>query len=279
MCRMFALRSTVSCPVQDSLLDADRSLQRLSEVNPHGWGVGHYVQDVPQIVKSPEMAADSPVYSALSNQIESSCVVAHVRRATHGDYTVANTHPFQYGRWIFAHNGNIADFDDLRPTLLEEIAPSLRSHIVGTTDSEVLFYRLLTAMSDAGILDTEADHVGPQALWESISSVVMRVAELAGGLYDDLDGPSDETYLTFVLTDGSTLIGYQGGKPLFVHAPAIVHGNQTKSWAVEQGATDHFLLASEPAHNPTMWASIRHGGVVGVSSDMTVWTSSNALAG
>ncbi|QLH79954.1 class II glutamine amidotransferase [Halosimplex rubrum] len=275
---MFALRSSVSCRVQESLLDADKSLQRLSEVNPHGWGVGQYVQGVPEIVKSPEMAAESPVYSTLSNQIDSSCVVAHVRRATHGDHTVANTHPFQYGRWLFAHNGNIADFDDLRATLLDEIAPSLRSHIVGTTDSEVLFYRLLTAMSDAGVLGKEADDIGPQVLWESISSVVERVAELAGGMHDDPDGPSDETYLTFVLTDGSTLIGHQGGKSLFVHAPAINYGDQTKSWAVGQGATDHFLLASEPAHNPRMWASIQHGGVVGVSPDMTVWTSSNALA-
>ena len=224
------------------------------------------------------MAAESPMYSALSNQIESSCVVAHVRRATHGDYTIANTHPFQYGRWAFAHNGNIADFDDLRPTLLDEIAPFLRSHSVGTTDSEVLFFRLLTAMADAGVLDTKADQIDPQSLWESISPVVERVAELAGGMHHDPNGPSDETYLTFVLTDGNTLIGHQGGRSLFVHAPAINHGDQERSWAVEQGATDHLLLASEPAHNPAMWTSIRHGGVVGVGPDMTIWTSPNAPA-
>lgn len=278
MCRMFALRSTVSCPVQESLTDADRSLQRLSEINPHGWGVAHYVQGVPQIVKSPEMAADSPVYSTLSNQIESNCVVAHVRRATHGDHTVANTHPFQYGRWVFAHNGNIADFDDLRPILLNEIAPSLRSHIVGTTDSEVVFFRLLTAMSDAGVLDTEAGQVSPEELWKSIRPVVERVAELAGGMHDDTNGPSDQTYLTFVLTDGTTLIGHQGGKSLFVHAPAISHGNQERSRAVEQGATDHFLLASEPAHDPEMWTPIQHGEVIGVGPNMRVWSSEKALA-
>lgn len=278
MCRMFALRSIVNCPVQESLTDADRSLQRLSEINPHGWGVAHYVQGVPQIVKSPETAADSPVYSALSNQVNSSCVVAHVRRAAYGAHAVANTHPFQYGRWVFAHNGNIAGFDDLRPTLLDEIAPPLRSHIVGTTDSEVLFSRLLTAMADADVIDTESGQVGPEALWESISTVVERVAELAGGMHDDTNGPSDETYLTFVLTDGNALIGHQGGKSLFVHAPTIKLGEQEKSWAVDQGATDHFLLASEPAHNPTMWTSIRHGGVVGVGPDMTVWTTPNALA-
>lgn len=275
---MFALRSTVSCPVQESLTDAEQSLQRLSEINPHGWGVAHYVQRVPQIVKSPDMAADNPVYRALSNQIESKSVIAHVRRATHGEHTVANTHPFQYGRWVFAHNGNIADFDDLRPTLLEEVAPSLRSHIVGTTDSEVLFFRLLTAMADAGVLDADAKSISPQSLWESISSVVERVAELAGGMHDDPDGPSDQTYLTFVLTDGSTLVGHQGGKSLFVHAPAINHGNRERSWAVEQGATDHFLLASEPVHNSNVWTPIRHGGAVGVDSDMAVWTSENALA-
>lgn len=39
----FALRNTV-CPVQKSLTKADRSLQQLSESNPHGWGVAHYVQ-------------------------------------------------------------------------------------------------------------------------------------------------------------------------------------------------------------------------------------------
>jgi hypothetical protein len=100
---------------------------------------------------------------------------------------------------------------------------------VGTTDSEVLFFRLLTAMADAGVLDTEAGQVGPQTLWESISSVVAQVAELAGGMYDDTDGPSDQTYLTFVFTDGNTLIGHQEGKSLFVHAPAIDHGTRKRS--------------------------------------------------
>lgn len=224
------------------------------------------------------MAAESPVYSALSNQLESSCVVEHVRRATHGDNTIANTHPFQYGRWVFAHNGNIADFDDLQPTLLDEIAPSLRFYIVGTTDCDVLFFQLLTAMADAGVLDTEAGQVSPQALWESISSVVERVAELASRMHTDTDGPSDQTYLTFVLTDGDTLVGYQGGKSLFVHAPAINHGTQKRSRRVEQGATDHFLLASEPVHGPEVWTPIQHGGVIGVGPDMEVWSSEKALA-
>ncbi len=37
-----------------------------------------------------------------------------------------------------------------------------------------------------------------------------QVADLAGGMHDDTDGPSDQMYLTFELTDSDTLIGHQG---------------------------------------------------------------------
>lgn len=279
MCRMFALRSHVTCPIERALIDADCSLERLSHTNPHGWGVAHYVQGVPQLVKSPEMAADTPVYDTLSSQIESKTVVAHVRRATHGDHTIGNTHPFQYGRWVFAHNGNIAGFDEVRSTLREGVASDLRPHILGDTDSEILFYVLLTALSDAGHLDDDGRFSGsPKDLWEIIRPVVTRVAELGGGMHTDPDGPSDRTYLTFVLTDGQTLIGHQGGKPLFVHAPSIDHENLNEPpWVIERGTADHFLLASEPAHDPQMWTPIQQGGVVGVGHDMSVWTSPEAL--
>ena len=60
LCRMFALRSAVSCPVQESLLDADQSLQRLSEVNPRGWVLG-YAQGVPHIVTGRRSEGDDGV--------------------------------------------------------------------------------------------------------------------------------------------------------------------------------------------------------------------------
>ena len=46
--------------------------------------------------------------------IRSDNVIAHIRKATQGQVSLENTHPFVrelWGRyWVFAHNGNLKDF-------------------------------------------------------------------------------------------------------------------------------------------------------------------------
>ena len=55
-----------------------------------------------------------------------------------------NTHPFRYGPFIFCHNGKINDFSIHKNTLWKSIHPRLRSQIKGQTDSEYLFFLLLS---------------------------------------------------------------------------------------------------------------------------------------
>jgi len=55
-----------------------------------------------------------------------------------------NCHPFRQGRWLFVHNGVIAGFQAMRRELLLAVEPALFDDIVGSTDSEVLFYLALT---------------------------------------------------------------------------------------------------------------------------------------
>ncbi len=78
--------------------------------------------------------------------VASETVLAHVRSATQGEKTVLNCHPFQYGRWVFAHNGDIPDFAKHREALFDEVAPNLRRYILGETDSEVVFFIFLVAL-------------------------------------------------------------------------------------------------------------------------------------
>ena len=47
---------------------------------------------------------------------------------------------------LFAHNGNVENFEECRSDFLNEIDQELRFFILGHTDSEVLFYFLLTLM-------------------------------------------------------------------------------------------------------------------------------------
>ena len=55
-----------------------------------------------------------------------------------------NCHPFRRGRWLFVHNGYIADFHLLRRELMLGIAPELFAEVHGSTDTEVVFYLALT---------------------------------------------------------------------------------------------------------------------------------------
>ena len=55
-----------------------------------------------------------------------------------------NCHPFRRGRWLFLHNGYIADFHLLRRELMLGIAPELFAEVHGSTDTEVVFHLALT---------------------------------------------------------------------------------------------------------------------------------------
>jgi predicted glutamine amidotransferase len=55
-----------------------------------------------------------------------------------------NTHPFLYRDYVFAHNGELSNFERNSEKLLPFIDSSLRENIIGKTDSEQLFYLLLT---------------------------------------------------------------------------------------------------------------------------------------
>ena len=55
-----------------------------------------------------------------------------------------NCHPFRHGKWLFVHNGEIFEIEKLRRKLLLTVSEDLFPQILGTTDSEVMFYLALT---------------------------------------------------------------------------------------------------------------------------------------
>ena len=107
MCRLFGFRSVIQSQVHRSLVSADNAIGVQSAHHPDGWGVAYYVGGAPHLVKSAASAVSDRIFQRVSGVVASDTVVAHVRKATHGELSPLNAHPFQYGRWIFAHNGNI----------------------------------------------------------------------------------------------------------------------------------------------------------------------------
>src|SRR2546430_2252107 len=131
MCRLFGFRSVIPSQVHRSLTAADNALAEQSKAHADGWGVAHYVDGTPHGTRAPSTAVSDAIFHRLSGIVSSETVLAHVRRATVGPKTVLNCHPFQYGKWVFAHNGEIRDFEAKRAALLDEIAPRLRRFILG----------------------------------------------------------------------------------------------------------------------------------------------------
>ena len=152
MCRLFGFRSVIPSQVHRSLLAAENALGIQSNQHPDGWGVAFYVDGAPHVTRSPTTALGDALFHRLSGVVSSETVLAHVRKATQGNLSVLNCHPFQHGRWVFAHNGDVPTFAQHRETLINEVSPRLRRYILGETDSEVVFFMILTQLLRYGAL-------------------------------------------------------------------------------------------------------------------------------
>src|ERR1051325_690286 len=147
MCRLFGFRSVIPSKVHRSLLAAENALGLQSNLHPDGWGVAFYVDGSPHVTRSPSTALGDALFHRLSGVVSSETVLAHVRKATQGAKTVLNCHPFQYGRWVFAHHGAIPELERFRAAVRAEVAPPLRRFILGETDSELVFFVFLSRLA------------------------------------------------------------------------------------------------------------------------------------
>ena len=276
MCRLFGFRSVLQSQVHRSLVGAENALAAQSVRHPDGWGVAYYQAGAPHVIKSTQAAVDDHIFRRVSGVVSSETVLAHLRKATVGDHSIVNIHPFQFGRWVFAHNGNLAGFDALRPKLLERVPPVFRRFILGDTDSELLFMLLISKMADR--CDPTRRGFPLRDLFDAIAETVEVVESIVGPICEDPDGPPTATYLTFVVTNGTSLAAYQGGKPLHVstHKTRCPERDVCPSFApeceapTERGFVNHFIVSSEPLMGENVWRPLALRQTVGVDFRMQV---------
>jgi predicted glutamine amidotransferase len=113
--------------------------------NGDGFGVGWYGErEAPGLFRSIEPAWNDRNLLELSRMTTSSRVFAHIRASTGSAVQQTNCHPFRHGRWLWMHNGMLADFPRIKRELALAVDPLLFSEIEGSTDSEMLFFLALT---------------------------------------------------------------------------------------------------------------------------------------
>jgi glutamine amidotransferase len=254
--------------VHRSLLAAENALGTQSNQHPDGWGVAFYVDGAPHVTRSPQTALGDQLFHRLSGVVSSQTVLAHVRKATRGDKTVLNCHPFQYGRWVFAHNGDIPDFDRHRVALMAEVSPELTRFVLGETDSEVLFFMLLSELA------------GQRALAEnrSASELASALRKMDRKVRSICDTPDNPASLTVVVTNGEAMAAAHGGKDLFLstYKTRCSDRHQCRSLSPEceapttTGKVNHCIISSEPLQGENVWLPLKQGDVVSVDARMYV---------
>lgn len=138
MCQLLGM----NCNVPTDIVFSFEGFHRrggLTDQHADGWGIAFFEEDGWRVFLDPQPSATSPVARFVREYpIKSRNVIAHIRKATQGKVSLANTHPFRrelWGReWIFAHNGNLEGIPD---------CTGLRFQPIGNSDSEHAFCWLL----------------------------------------------------------------------------------------------------------------------------------------
>lgn len=189
MCELLALSSAHPARLTFSLHEL--AAHGLPDGPTHdGWGVGFHDGHDVALFREPSAAGGSPLVQHLQTQgPESRLVISHIRRATRGVVSLANTQPFVRelgGRMhLFAHNGDLPEVERALP-----LSPH-GFRRVGQTDSEHAFCALLERVR---ALDDNGFTPSIDARREAIAGFAARLRTL---------GPAN-----FLYTDGELLFAH-----------------------------------------------------------------------
>jgi predicted glutamine amidotransferase len=273
MCRLFGFKSAVPSRPHRSLLAAENALAAQAADHPDGWGIGWFAEDDAYVVKSASPAHACERFRQVANRLQSHTFVAHVRRATVGGVDVNNAHPFRHGRWLFAHNGTVFGLAELREWIDARTRPDLALQIVGDTDSERLFFYLLTSMASAGVDPTGRTPAEALAVGGALRQALLTLDREAArrGVRRPI--------LNVLLTDGRVFVAQRAGHPLWMSTqkkscPDAGTCPMMPKVCLEPervgDRVNHLLVASEPIGDENVWEGIPDGSTVVLDDHFTL---------
>jgi len=232
-----------------------------THANKDGWGVSVRSGRETFLVKEAAPANDSPWVRLMeSQQIDTSLVLAHVRRASKGKLTLENTHPFKRemgGRvHVFAHNGDVSPVIETFPE------QSTHSQPIGDTDSEHAFCLLLERLNRAWSGPGEEPDLGARMQILAEVGKELRSLGTANFLYTDNDFLFVHADKRRYDDDGVISEPRWPGLQLFKH-----RANEAKRFraaGVDIGASEGpmTMVASLPLFDEEQWEPIPEGTVL-----------------
>jgi glutamine amidotransferase len=231
MCRLLGIVASEPTEFRLTLREAPRSLAVLSREHRDGWGIAIWDDAASwQLDKGVACAHEDERFHELAGR-RGELMIAHIRQRTVGQSSIENTHPFQSGRWIFAHNGTVKATAFLR----ERVSPARARAIRGQTDSELLFAFFLTRLDAAGVADATPDGVTDRVIKDAVR---------------ELRACADFGSYNFLLSDSRATYAHRFGRSMFL---------------LERGPNDVVRVQRESREGvlvQTPWSQRRHAVLV-----------------
>ncbi len=259
MCRLFGMISVEAVNARKYLVDDPCSLLRQSNcdgkrLQSDGWGVGYYADNGDPVIVKSEGAVfkeKERFISAVKNAY-SRIFVAHIRQASNPRglpkeklISIENSQPFNYKRYIFAHNGTINIPDEVIEALGD-----WGGMVRGVNDSEVYFWYIVKEM-EGGRSFQEA----LRRFKDEMSSLWMENRHK----YPKKKRPY--SVLNTILSDGERLYVYceydeKGG------GEALCFKNQHVSQIAYTINSGSLIVASERTNLEDEWMNMRSGQIL-----------------
>ena len=261
MCRLFGLHAgTTTVAATFWLIDAPDSLSAQSHRNPDGAGVGAFGADgTATVSKQPIAAWQDTQFASAAHDLRGTAFVAHVRYASTGDHTLANTHPFLQDGPLFAHNGVVQGLPELDRRLADLSVADL---VGGETDSERVFALVTAETGRHGGNVTEGITAAISWIGERLPVYALNLVLTTATDLWALRYPATHELYVLPRPAGGTAADHGHGLDA---ATSRIHARSP-----HLARRPSVIIASEPMDSDPGWRLLDAGELLHVRSDLTV---------
>ena len=145
------------------------------------------------------------------------------------------------------------------------MSPHFIRFILGETDSEILFFIILSEVMKYGLNKN------------SIAKAINKILEIIGPFEINTDADDSHTFLSFILTNGKHMAAFQGGKSLYYSSHKTkcpesgtcnFYNDTCEKKVSNKTIVNHLLFSSEPLSGQNEWTKMKPGEFVMVDSEM-----------
>lgn len=244
MCRFLAYSGSPIL-MEELIFNAENSLvnqskhatMRNNPLNGDGFGLGWYPDhdEIPGTFVSIEPAWSNRNLIQLSSKIKTEHFFAHIRDASKGmPVSQSNCHPFQYGPFLWMHNGRLDQFSRFRRQIMNDLSDKAFNFIQGNTDSECAFALFLDEINfDRNATDEQ--------LINAMKSTIRKIAQ-----YRRSAGANRNALINFAFTS----------KRLSLFTRLSTINDVRPASLFYKQCQDALIVSSEPLEDKSLWAKV-----------------------